>query len=336
MGGNAHKHIKVDRLTMAIWSEVATKLKIALMASGHFEKVLPSKIDPEKTTHGDLDILVLKKQEHFESDVFKVFASVGLCDRLDHSYIYRYKNGVYQVDINVMNTNEEYDLLYFCQSYGDIGMILPYYLKPLQLCLTRQKGLSYVTKLPISGTRKTYTITTSVPQICYLLGLDYPKWQQGFSTRTQIFEWLAPIEHGAIHPQSFRKYDKREMLQLYIDMKQDNTNTKRVEEVREKVFGKLAALTSYQTVLKIFDDDIKKEAHQVKFKEAFNGNIVTSHLLLKHGVILQGPALGRFMSHLRAQLDGPQSIPSSDTLYQLIDKLILQDTSFLKRLSYGS
>lgn len=321
MGGNAHKHIKVDRLTTAVWMELSIKLIDALLSTDKFEQVVAQRRDPDKVTHGDLDLLGLLHTKLTKDELNELCTKIGLTDKVeDHSYIYRFKNGVYQVDLNIVETKTVFDLTHFCLSYGDVGMIIPFYLKQLDLRLTRENGLCYAVKLPLHGTMKCYSITTDTVQICDILGLEYTKWHSGFGSRQDVFDWLAPLEYGSITPCAFKKrYEKREMLQQYIALKCAHPNQKGKSEVRDRIYEALQKLDQFQAVLRDHDNEIAKEAFDVNFKKAFNGSIVTTYLREAHAKELKGPELGAFMSKLRKQL-APNDIPSYTSICSLIDR----------------
>lgn len=332
MGGNAHKHIKVDRLSTEVWIGVADRLKAALMATHKFKEVVAQRRDPDKVTHGDLDLMALLHTTLPQQDLNELCTKIGLTDKAeDHSYIYRFRDGVYQVDLNIVETKQAFDLTHFCLSYGDVGMIIPFYLKRLDLRLTRENGLCYAVKLPLHGTMKYYSITTDVVQICDILGLEYTKWHSGFKSRQDVFDWLAPLEYGSITPCAFKKkYEKREMLQQYIALKCAQPNQKSKSQVRERIYNVLHDLDRFQLVLKEHEMEIAKEAFDVKFKKAFNGSIVTTHLREAHAMELKGLELGAFMSNLRKRLL-PNEIPSHVTIKDLIDCQVMNDKEMTKR-----
>lgn len=318
MGGKAHKDASVQRLSTSKWTSLSTHIKSLFARNDCIKRIEALRVDPEKSSHGDLDLITLIDAQDRETlnDICK---QIRLTNKIDHSYLYDYLNEKHQVDLQVLTDSETFDLAYFCQSYGDLGIILSKCVRAMGMSLSSVTGLCHREKMPISGDYKSYTITKKPQKICEYLGLDFEQWRAGFTSRDAIFDWLQPVTPTfQMRPGDETRYANREMFQQFLKLARtsciDHLPT---SNIRTTVLQRLELDGAYARVRDNVEKDIAKEMYHSKFKEVFNACIVNTHLKEEFGIELQGKQLGTFLNVIRAMLP-LNHIPTKEEVKQQI------------------
>jgi len=191
--------------------DVYRKLRASCIGSlqRHFKFVGVPPEDPEKPDFGDLDIMafgpiaqtptseelrVALGAEHVitngQSRNFALLAE-GSEPVMTEAADYDEPRHYHQVDLTILTTQTLWDSLIFHHSYGDLGLILTLLCKPYGLAYS-QGGLKVGLKAyQERHENHPFILSTSPQEISTFLGLDYGRFNEGFSTRLAIFDWLA-------------------------------------------------------------------------------------------------------------------------------------------------
>lgn len=123
MGGKAHGDGSVSRMSTRKWRQLYLDLKDRFEKFRCVKRIEAPRLDPGKGDHGDVDLIALIDPED-QKTLADICAQIKLTNRVGHSYLYEYQNEKHQIDLRVFATEEEFALVQFCHSYGDIGVIL--------------------------------------------------------------------------------------------------------------------------------------------------------------------------------------------------------------------
>jgi len=268
---------------------------------------------PEKQSHGDVDLLAVLAPSFPQHTLSSILESAGLYDPRDHSYLHDLDGLTYQVDLTLVSeTSLQLEL--FVRSYGDVGAIVGAYARCLGYKLSGSGGLQVRLQSTLSGGCILYDLTRDVREICdEYLNLDYERWQQGFETEAELFEWMKVT---ARYLRSEKKKTKRERpmftrFQAWCLMQPDCREQpdlwKRLEEVGRA-----------EEVRRWYEKEVKKEADARALRIVFNGGSVSEYVKQTYGVDLKGTDLGEFMKKVRLKLP-KESVPTQNELFKEID-----------------
>ena len=87
-----------------------------------------------------------------------------------------------------MEQDEVWEIDYWMHSWGDMGMIVSSLIKAWGLRLSSSRGLW----VEIPG-KPVFGLTFCMERITHFLGLDWERYQQGFATVEELFEWIEGI-----------------------------------------------------------------------------------------------------------------------------------------------
>jgi len=152
---------------------------------------------PEKLSHGDLDIMVSKPLNLTPHDALLQLCTNALgnrCKRLNYTagtsnIAVILEDEIFQVDIHVVEREEIWDIDFWMHSYGDMGMIVSSIIKAWKLRLSASRGLWV--EMPQSG--RPFVLSLDINRIGTFLGLDWQRYQEGFNTKTEVFEWIEGV-----------------------------------------------------------------------------------------------------------------------------------------------
>lgn len=192
MGGHA-LGIPTQRLTPDRYNEVSSDIVTRLQLFYSLaELTIPR---PNKTSHGDVDILVSGKITELDPRV--VFgATVVVRNGGVTSFDYQ----GHQVDLIHIQNKDEFQLARLFYSLGDFGMIIGMMMKSLGLKYGYQ-GLSVV----VESTQ--IKLSTDIDLIFKFMGLDGDQWQRGFNTDEQVFDFI--ISSRLFRHSMFKRHEDR-------------------------------------------------------------------------------------------------------------------------------
>ncbi|KAK0464571.1 uncharacterized protein EV420DRAFT_1760578 [Desarmillaria tabescens] len=271
MGGSAFTTIgPFPRLSRALYA--ALKARHTASLGTVYTQVCTPLEAPEKQDHGDIDFLVYSPDQARLPSHDTVKDLLGAVHVLpmpgprtsnyaipipEDEFNSQMYVGWYQVDVHVCGSLEEFARVRFFHSYGDMGMILGLVARHSGLHLGVH-GLKYPNP-PNPG----IMLSTDFDVITDFIGCDMKRYEQGFSTKRALFEWIAKSRFFA--PRMFGKSDADGANR--IPSPNDESPAERQRRIREEAlrhFGK-------DVVLNVQMSEITA---RTRLKAAFNGKIV--------------------------------------------------------------
>lgn len=308
MGGKAHKNYNVNRISSDEREELLRYFQDTLQdVTSIVESPIPI---PEKNTHGDLDLIVVLKENVEKDTLHKKLASIGLYDEQEgKSYLINLHDKIVQVDL-MFTSKVKFPLVKFIASYGDLGMILGLYAKKSGFSLGPHAGLEIKMVSSVSGIAATYPITKCPVEICDFFGLSHSVWQNGFESTDAIFQWLLPVIHiGQLD--TTHKLSDRTLYQQYIIW-----SSSRFQPIIPFI-PKFPASFSFADVSMAHGAFEAREQFRINYKKIFCADTVNNILSINHNTTFTGKELGAFMAKLRLKLQ-PTIIPTRADLEAII------------------
>lgn len=122
MGGNAFPSLQIARLSSDEHAELHRRCSVALRAL--FDRVEITALDPDKTEHGDLDLIVLDNTEASDEDVRHALAAVDIVPgRPTSNFAVPLRDRYAQVDVHRCATSLELDNKLVLRAYGHLREI---------------------------------------------------------------------------------------------------------------------------------------------------------------------------------------------------------------------
>ncbi|KAF9816926.1 hypothetical protein IEO21_03800 [Rhodonia placenta] len=222
MGGNAFR----GKLSTALFPRMsphtyqALRARLLPLVQSQFESVAVPREAPEKVDHGDLDFVVTRPRPGTSpSTVQKVLRATHSIPQEGN------RTSNYAIPANAFDLGAEWERILFLHSYGDTGMIFG--------VLARMAGLSlnvHGLKVRLLIPRTTFHLTSSLQDILAFYGLSKSRWNEGFETQRDVFEWVAmsPLFDAQRIVPSDRTHDRgrkargaRSMFQNFLDFAQE-------------------------------------------------------------------------------------------------------------------
>ncbi len=304
MGGKALKNVITKRLLKEEYNQI--KSKIAFILSPHLQITFLHEL-PEKEDFGDLDILyVPNTQTNIYDLVVQLFHPKEIIKNgtvLSFSYLINKDEDTpiyFQIDL-IKSQNIDMDLFYF--SYGDLGAILGRITKHYGLTFGNAGLWINVEKATIdlyitnhhkiidhiSNVNKPIILTENPEEICVYLGLDYKKWNNGFTNDLEIYEFITKsryfnpklfdVENFSLNHDHMRRFKLRAMYQDFVHYIQNNFKTYNINnDIEDKnVNFQYESLVAFNK-LNVLEEVINQNILQNKRKEKFNGHKIITIL----------------------------------------------------------
>jgi hypothetical protein len=153
---------------------------------------------PEKLSYGDLDIFVSRPLNLHPHDAILQLCTNALGDRCKR-FIYsvgtsniavELEDGIFQVDVHIVDKDEMWDIDFWMHSYGDTGMIVSSILKAWKLRLSASRG--FWVDIGESACMP-FVLSLDMERIAKFVGLDWKRYQEGFCTTVELFEWIEGV-----------------------------------------------------------------------------------------------------------------------------------------------
>ncbi|KAJ6513416.1 hypothetical protein C8R45DRAFT_813034 [Mycena sanguinolenta] len=299
---------------------------------------------PEKTDHGDLDFLVCDPLDNATTmevphdDVQALLNAkyiVPMPGNRTSSYAVRIEHGEWaalghgseeeearrqakedgqdemfsQVDVHVCSDKAEWERIHFFHGYGDLGMIFG--------LIARNKGLALGSK----GLKESiphpphppFDLCDNMGEILQYIGLSMSRWEAGFQTKREIFEWVAtsPLFEPArfkTEGQGIKKVKpERKMYAQFVEWVKeqqhgvgDDARTRGMEKDEQiqhalKYFGKKEEWDALE----------REVTDKARLKEGFSGTKVREWAGLP---VEQWKDLKNIMDEIRASVGGEPGI----------------------------
>lgn len=288
MGGNAFTSVLPDavfpRMRPAVY--FALKERIQARLSTLFAHVAVPREAPGKADYGDLDFVVAEPVEEVTLDMIKdalaAEHSIGgdtanfavampESSPSERAYV--------QIDVHKCATVAEFDRVVFFHGYGDLGMMLGLLARSYGLSLG-QNGLKIVVGSADDGEPPSFFLSADFPHILHFFGLDLARWEAGFASQTDVFEWVRSgrFFHPMCLRESYRRAHTRRdrvMYQNFLLYVRDldagdayagivPATPHNVVELAKREFGKKEE----------YDALVRENRRRAHLKAVFNGHLV--------------------------------------------------------------
>jgi len=219
MGGKAFLSLLPNTTFPRLAPIVYTSLKSTLLPrlTPHFQHVGVPHEAPEKQDYGDVDFVVACPNAAIGHEEIKNALGASVCipsaqsdGRGTHHFALRLADlvpsqpttpgaeevtaetsDVYvQVDVNIRKDAQDWENLMFFHAYGDLGMIMGRLATSVGLHLG-ELGLKMTSQALVPTHSSTFLLSTSMPDILSFFGLSMDRWEAGFATQHEAFEWIA-------------------------------------------------------------------------------------------------------------------------------------------------
>ncbi|KAK0244184.1 hypothetical protein EDD85DRAFT_189743 [Armillaria nabsnona] len=287
MGGSAFATIgPFPRLSRALYAVLKARHTASL--STVYTQVCTPLEAPEKQDHGDIDFLVYSPENLPSHDTVKELLGAAHVMPMpgprtsnyaipipEDEFNTQMHVGWYQVDVHVCGSPEEFAGVRFFHSYGDMGMILG--------LVARHSGLH----LGVHGLKYPHPpnpgimLSTDFNAIADFIGCDMKRYDQGFTTKRALFDWIAKSRFFA--PRMFGRGDaegskvkqERKMYWEFVAWARsqpdsdssDKSPADRQDRIREEALRHF----DKHVTLNVQMDEITARS---RLKAAFNGKIV--------------------------------------------------------------
>ena len=227
MGGKALKTITTTRKSPEDYEQIKAyvlrRLDEGLINTG-CRWAVPHEA-PEKTTYGDLDVLISRDPGFTIHDIRMWISDTFHPDELvNNGGIISFNipdfgpAGDFQIDF-ITAPAGQFEAHRFFLSWGDLGILIGRIVAGALGLRFGLQGLflKYSERPNVSDD---LLLSDSPDQICEFLGLDYQKWENGFGDERAIFEWLWESAHlrGMDYRHGLRKDQRdRGMYQRFFE-----------------------------------------------------------------------------------------------------------------------
>ncbi|KAI9443224.1 hypothetical protein H4582DRAFT_1169908 [Lactarius indigo] len=218
MGGKAFLSLLPDttfpRLAPAIYASLESSLLPRLTPL--FQYVGVPHEAPEKQDYGDIDFVVACPSASIGHEEIKNALCASVCipsaqsdGRGTHHFAMRLADFVpsqptganeqvtvetsdvyVQVDVDIRKDAQDWKNVMFFHAYGDLGMIMGRLAASVGLHLG-ELGLKMSSQALVPTYSPTFELSTSMPDIMSFFGLSMERWEAGFATQHETFEWIA-------------------------------------------------------------------------------------------------------------------------------------------------
>lgn len=260
MGGHAIKTVKISRFDLKSLKDVQDTLSNMLPIKLTFLRSLP-----DKTTYGDLDVLVtnidIKKVKDM---IILIINPVELHTNYNIiNFAFNYNNNYYQIDIIV---TQNLPMTLFTLSYAVTNMILGSILKQGNMKLTSEDLYLILNQKynPLFVNNEKLLLTSDPKILCEYMSLDYDRWLQGFNTNHDCYTWLIS---GNI--------DITYVYNIQIKNPSMEDFSTFMKDIPEKAFCYRDPIKWFNVEIQI-NDLIQKKVKNDYRKSKFNGKILMS------------------------------------------------------------
>lgn len=251
-----------------------------------------------KTSFGDLDIILSKDYidqiaEKLESLDFPLLITRNkLTEEITYNVISYLYDNKYQVDLIFINNDSiNYAIDYF--SFGDQGNISGMLLRKYSV-KNSFTGLYFIYRQDNGNYKKDILIFDKYEDYLKLLDLDVQKFNEGFNTQEEVFEWITSSSFFESNIYELKKLNNKRRSR---DSKREYyTNFLKYLSDKDLPYesNKFLKLDTEEFKQRYIECDLEYEELK-QFKNKFNGFLVTN--LRK----LEGESLGKFMSNFRKE-----------------------------------
>lgn len=335
MGGNLLKNwgLTPKRLNTEDFLTLKEKLFNILSEFGYVD-IAPFVLSKE--SHGDIDILFSPYDNKFDptkfiKEKFSVKPSVN-------ANVKSFPFNEFQVDLVCFKNKQEIEAYKNYSSWGDLGNILGRIFTKLGVRYGHS-GLSYWIRSHDGGDcehiYEKFVLTDNMEEVLGLLGLNYSKWQEGFNSNEEVFDYVCSSAY--FNPEWFQfeslnhvdrlRNRKRLMYSSFIEYINNNNVKEKPQPLSKEEFLK-RIFERYPKVIERIEFWKIEEKRILEQKEKLNGNVVME--------VLPGvPTLtiGKIIRSIKEKYNLDKL--SSEDIRRIIDQTYHYDVSSMYEFSQG-
>ena len=184
MGGNA---LKFNTVRLHQNEFIHFEKFIVERLTPHFNQVNPTLYFQDKKTFGDLDVIVTGQQGK-QSTTELINSLFRPNEIFKNGNVYSFDVSNFQVDL-IFFGKEVYETAKFYYSYNDLNNLVGKLYHHFNLKFGH-KGLAFKMFADDLHYQKEITLSRNPKQIYELIDLDYSKYEQGFNSLIEIFEFI--------------------------------------------------------------------------------------------------------------------------------------------------
>lgn len=326
MGGNLYS---VNRLNKEDFINLLGEISPALMVMFSNRRFSIVPFYSEKEDFGDLDVVVESDVGTVRDIVIKHF---NLPERKLVKLPYSTNSNVFSFSfkgfqIDMICTVHDYDTMLAYHSYNDVSNILGRFYHKMGLKLSEQ-GLSYPVRSEDHSILGEVPVSIDPHDMMSFLGLDFGKWEKGFTTLEDLFEWVAAGKYfdpfiflGKLSPINEKRNKKRKTFSKFIEWiknKAPKPNHAFLGRTKESYIPEIDSFFGCNITKKklaILDEFKKSQS----IKEKFNGELVM------RCTGLLGKELGSFLGEFKKEVESSQTFEefiSSNDISQIEAEVI--------------
>jgi len=294
MGGNALKNCITTRVPKARYLELETEVTSLLAA--FFKKFKIPYYFPDKADFGDIDIVCVVKDGYNIEDV--AVEVLNSKDRFINGNVCSVEYKRFQTDLIVVK-EEDFDTTHAFLSWSLFGKLIGMVCNWYDIKFGNQ-GLFKKIRYSKTGEHLGNIILCSdIREIFDFLGLDYSKFNNGFKTQEEMFDFVIggrlfkPCIFHSINRNDNGIKHRLDIVDSFIsrfkteDPPDKETKQAQVDEINKEAFSNFGKEEELKHM-------IAKHERKLAIKQLFNGDVVTKI------TGLQNKELGKFMAYLRA------------------------------------
>ena len=294
MGGNL---FKLGRLPRADYKIIERELIQYLDQKLGKHYRIPRYYD-DKPDFGDLDIVVSSAAitSNWEQLRNEIIDDLGLTQHKATGAVFStvYRN--FQVDY-FMRNHRYFESTYHFLCFNDIGNLVGKIFKRFNLKYGEQ-GLQYVFRRADNHYHKDLGVSLDIQKIFGFLKLDFDKWQQGFASKTEMFDWVVACPYFSVAPyeklskKMEQRLKERPTIQAFMEYLEQHkvTQTYDFAENRDEYLPMIDAYFPEANLPRFIEQEKEREKFILAIKSKYNGRIIMA--LFPE---LEGKALGTFM-----------------------------------------
>lgn len=328
MGGNL---FKLGRLPKEKYLAIEQELRIYLDQKFGDQYRIP-RYFKDKGDFGDVDIIlshaILKdqtwpeiKEEIIEDLQLKTYQTTGTL----FSTVYRN----FQVDY-FLRPVEYFDSTYSFLSFNDLGNLIGKIARRFNLKYG-EEGLVYVFRRANQHYKKDIPVSLDFKKIYQFLKLDDQKWEEGFESRKEMFDWIVASPYFSIRPyiklskQSEKRAKERTTMKRFLVYLEEENIQKEYPylENKEDYFPIIAAYFPEANLAEAIKKEKAREVFLEELKEKYNGKMI-----MELFPQLEGKELGAFIKSFQEQFEDHETMLHEMTSKQIIDQLKVFYTNY--------
>ena len=283
MGGKALKNIETKRCNQTEYFKIVNEVGINLYSLGLKNSIIPHY--KAKEDFGDADFLVETCPNIVEK--IKKHFPINDCYNNGNVFSFDYKN--FQIDLIFVFPIDFY-MSYVYYSYNDLGALIGRMARMLNLVYSPQGLKLKIYSNDYSRKIDTIILSKNPEQIYSVLDLDFKRWQKGFYSLEDIFNFISKskffhyntFDDDKVPYESRKRDNQRRNYRIFKDWIKEHSSlftTKKFYDLsrEESVLFVSKKFPEIDITTKLKNIELK-EIKRLKNKEKFNGKILMQEI----------------------------------------------------------